>query len=505
MSRTLSSLAQHKVLGLLLVAAAVLVFPNLAQYPTIWHDEGMFLHAPKNLVLYGQYATLTSEGFTLFNIQLAGTGPAVLLPVAGVFAVWGIGLAQARAVVGVYTLLAVAGLYLLGLELGSRRMATLACLLFLAGFVRDMLSLSRAVMGEVPSLAWILFGLWAWLHAGRVSGRRAATWLVASGVLIGAAITAKPQSVLILPVLVLLWILDRAYYRSLPHWYFTLPLLSSALLPALWYIYQAVALMGSQFASNMGNVSRMAGLVFVRSNLSRVSANFVMLAQDHYLAIWGPAVAYALLRATRRDREGLRKLLVPLCIVVWLCWWALGSTGWPRFAFVPLALATIPTAMLADKVLGALSFKRSALRRLKPEETGPLFVALVLFCLLAFGLIFQMRTIHLEAATDQHEFAALLERATPEISLIESWEWPFDLLADRRFHHPPYYVDEVATLRGKLGVDISYHYDWQASGPDFLVIGPHTRLFGLYQEDLQAGCCELLGAVGEYELYGVIP
>jgi len=500
----LAWLNQHKALGLLLLLTAVLTFPNLALYPPIWHDEGMFLHAPKNLVLHGQYATLTSEGFDPFSTQLAGTGPAVLLPIALSFSVFGIGLVQARAVVAAYALVAVVGLYLLGLEWGSRRVAVLAVLLFLGGYVVDMLSLGRAVMGEVPSLAFILAGLWAWLRASRKTGRQANAWLAASGLLLGAAITAKPQSVLILPALGLLWIVDRVYYRALGHRHFLLPLLGSALLPALWYAYQALALMGSGFAANVGNVSRMAGWVFLRTNLARVSANVMVLGMDHYFAIWGPALAFVLLMATRRDREGLRLLLVPLCIGLWLGWWALGSTGWPRFAFVPLALTTLPTALLADRALGTLDLSRSSLRRLKPEQAYPIFVGIVLFSLLGFGLARQARTLRLEATSAQHDFAALLERTVPESALIESWAWEFDFLTGHTFHHPPYAVDETATLRGKMGLDLAFNYDWRVLNPDYLITDPHSRLFGLYEDDIQAGCCELVGTVGDYELYHVI-
>lgn len=166
-SRLSSALAQHWAISLLLLFTAVLCFVNQPYFPRVWHDEGVFFHAPRSLLLYRQYATHTSEGLKLFDGHLSGIGPMVVWPIYWVFSVWGVGLTQARAVTGLYTLLAVLSLYLLGLELTTRRGAVLAVVLFLAGFVRDALWLSRSVMGELPSLALIVVGLWTWLRASR--------------------------------------------------------------------------------------------------------------------------------------------------------------------------------------------------------------------------------------------------------------------------------------------------------------------------------------------------
>lgn len=503
-SQLASTLKQHTIIGLLLFITAALCFVNQPYYPPIWHDEGIFLHAPQNLLLYGQYATLSSDGLKLFDGHLSGLGPTITLPIAWVFSVWGIGLTQARAVIGLYTVLAVLGLYLLGLELTTRRAALLAALLFLCGFVRDMLWLSRAVMGEVPSLAFLVTGLWAWLRAARRHSSKTVIWLILSGLLFGAAVAAKPQSILLLPVLALMWLLDRAYYRALSHRYFILPILSSAIFPALWYAYQALTLLGTQSSSDIGHVAQMTGLALLGSSLSAIAVNLVTLPIRHYFLIWGPATAYVVLRATERNRDGLRLLLVPLCIILWTSWWALLSIGWSRYAFVPLALATLPTAILAEKVLSSLDLRPRSLHTLKPVDSSAFFVVLILFSALGRGLIGQVYKLQAEATTAPQDFAALVEQVVPETAIIESWEWEIDTLAQRTFHHPPAAVDEAAVLQNKLGQGYDYDYDWQALGSEYLIVGPFAKNFELYEPDIELGCCVLLGEVGDYELYRVI-
>jgi 4-amino-4-deoxy-L-arabinose transferase-like glycosyltransferase len=503
-ARLLSLLNEHKILAVILTITYVLCFFNQPYYPAIGYDEGIFLHAPKNLVLYGQYATLSSEGLKPFDQQLSGIGPTVVWPIAWIFSIWGIGLSQARAVIGAYTLLAVGGLYLLGLELTSRRATVLALLLFLGGFVREMLWLSRAVMGELPALAFIALGLWAWLRATRAAGRKATIWLVVCGLLLGAAVTTKPQSIVLISVFGLLWFLDRVYYRALSHRYFMLPVLTSALFPALWYAFQALTLMHSPLAPGANHAAQLVPWLLPSTSLFAVSARLMTIGVKHYFFIWGPAVAYTLLTSADRSQDGLRRLLVPLTIGGWITWWVFGSVGWIRYAFIPLALTVLPTAILADKALGNLNLSRVWLRNLKPTEAYPVFVGLALLGALGFGLVIQARTLQLGATTVQQDFAALVERMAPKQAIIESWEWELDFLTDRTFHHPPLSVDATAILPSEPGEIRDFDYDWQAIGSTYLIYGPHAKNYGLYKEDLAAGCCESVAALGEYELYRVI-
>ena len=86
-------------------------FYNLTDYPKTWFDEGSHLHVPKALVTMGVYADYSSEGLRHFGPTI-GVGPTVMLPIAGMFQVTGIGLLQARLVMVAYLAIA---LVLMGL------------------------------------------------------------------------------------------------------------------------------------------------------------------------------------------------------------------------------------------------------------------------------------------------------------------------------------------------------------------------------------------------------
>ena len=92
---------------------------NLTRWPVPWFDEGIHLHVPKALVKFGAYADYSSEGLRHFGPTLA-VGPTVMLPIAGVFAVLGVGLWQARVVMAAFFVAFIAAYYLLGKHWAGR-------------------------------------------------------------------------------------------------------------------------------------------------------------------------------------------------------------------------------------------------------------------------------------------------------------------------------------------------------------------------------------------------
>ena len=125
--------------------------------------------------------------------------------------------------------------------------------------------------------------------------------------------------------------------------------------------------------------------------------------------------------------------------------------------------------------------------------------------MLGLGLAGQVYTLHVEATKAPQDFAALIEETIPPAAIIESWEWEIDALVQRTFHHPPTAVEEAAIAQAKQGQHHTYAYDWRAWGAEYLIVGPFAEQFRLYASEIEAGCCELLAKIGNYELYRVTP
>jgi 4-amino-4-deoxy-L-arabinose transferase-like glycosyltransferase len=126
----------------------VLVFWNLDRYPLTWYDEGSHLHVPKTLVTHGVYADISSEGYRYYG-PTVGVGPTVMLPIAGVFRIAGIGLLQARIIPALYLVAALVCFWGLAVALHGRRYAFWATALLASSTSVGLVLYGRQALGEV--------------------------------------------------------------------------------------------------------------------------------------------------------------------------------------------------------------------------------------------------------------------------------------------------------------------------------------------------------------------
>jgi 4-amino-4-deoxy-L-arabinose transferase-like glycosyltransferase len=118
-------------------------------------DEGFNLQIPVNLIEHGSYST-SYNGSIPFDPEIT-TGPTVLLPIAGVFGLFGIGLYQARIVMLIYFLLMLLSAYFLSNKLFGRLGAVITLILIVS--FRDLFYLGLKVLGEVPAVFFLLTGI----------------------------------------------------------------------------------------------------------------------------------------------------------------------------------------------------------------------------------------------------------------------------------------------------------------------------------------------------------
>ncbi len=162
---------------------------RLTELPPAWWDEGWTLSVARNWVEEGHYSHyLLGEPVMP---SLAAHFPVVAL-VSGSFAIFGVGLLQARAVFVVCSLLSLLLLYLLTRRLVSRRAAALSMVLLCVFPVQWDLTpalLGRQVLGEMPALIFLTSGFLLLLHSGGIRRR----YLAAAGLAFGVAMATKAQ------------------------------------------------------------------------------------------------------------------------------------------------------------------------------------------------------------------------------------------------------------------------------------------------------------------------
>jgi len=480
---------------------------NLETYPRTWWDEGKFVQIPKNVSLYGKYATLSSEGFRMFSVY--GTGPAVFLPMALAFKLLGAGLLQARLVMVGFTLLAVVAFYSVARQLYNERVA-LAAAFLLVLLVYDqftsLLFLGRQVLGEIPAFFYLMAGCSIWARQ-----RKSATWwaLGLSGVFLGLAILAKWIFAMMAPCLVVLWIADRFYFHKLRHRHFVIPMLVMVVAILAWFGYMTLTL-GVQgvreiVLQTQDNATSNVFFLSLESILN--GARFLIRS---YFLVWGvPGIVYVLLLNVGRGRKlGPRQWLLPVFVCGWLVWYVFLSLGWTRQAFAPLAISNVFLAKLLHDLSGgfALSVKEliAGIRDGKLAVFQNLSVALILLALLCSSPMQIVKDIVGEQDISVQEFARYINEHVSQDVVIESYEYELDILTHHTYHHPPEPLITLATRHVYSGEPYpAGFYDFQAFHLEYLIVGPFAKWTGIYPHDFLEQRCTLVESIGEYDLYRV--
>lgn len=498
-------------LVMLIAVALLLAFINLPYSPRTWFDEGSHLHVPKTLVQHGVYADISSEGYRYYG-PTVGVGPTVMLPVALVFNLFGIGLLQARLVIVLFLVSSLVGFYTVGRRLYGTFVALLALTLLLASRTLTypgIIEYGRQVLGEVPGLAFLLLGTLAWLIALRRGylnrpkqrqGWRSATasrrlFSGLAGLGFGLALITKNQFVLIIPpTLLLIGLLDWRYYRSASWSFRIVPLIVACSCFAVWTLVQFQFLGPGSFVENMQQTRQAAGgAIFVFDLRATLRAGYYLLRPDLYGGLLIPALCHALWRARRRDIQGLSEALLVLLCGLWLVWYVGASLGWPRYAFPAVALSALFIARMLVDLISWLW------RDSKNQRWLAVVVTIYAAAAIVGPLSLSTRDI-LRPDDSAQRFAAYLDALVPQESIIETWEPELGLLTDHRYHYPPIALLDTAVRRQWLSGPAPL-YNGLQDAPPYVVVGPFGDYTQIYSPDILARDYVEQQRIGVYTLF----
>jgi 4-amino-4-deoxy-L-arabinose transferase-like glycosyltransferase len=462
----------------LCVVALVLGLVNLPYAPQTWFDEGSILHVPKTLVQHGVYADISSEGYRFYGPTVS-VGPTVILPIALVFKLFGVGLIQGRILIVVYLLIALVACYALARRISGPLVALLALTLLLASRTfgqAGVIEYGRQALGEVPGVAFLLLGTLAWVSALQAGSQ---WWrITVAGIVFGLALVTKNQFVLIIPpALLLAGVLDWRYYRAGSWGLRIVPLAIACACFGIWMLAQFQFLGPGSFAENMRQTRQAAGgAIFVFDWHAMLRAVKYLLRPDLYGGLLIPAVVYGAWRATRRDAQGLAESLIVLIVGLWLLWYAGASLAWPRYAFPAVAFAAIVIARALVDLFGRL-WRGSSVKRALAVVLGT-YTALII----AVPLV-RTTTIVLSPDDSAQRFAAYLDANVPRDAIVETWEPELGLLTDHRYHYPPIALLDTAVRHQWLGGPAPV-YDGLREAPPYVVVGGFGSYTNIYPQDV---------------------
>jgi hypothetical protein len=99
------------------------------------------------------------------------------------------------------------------------------------------------------------------------------------------------------------------------------------------------------------------------------------------------------------------------------------------------------------------------------------------------------------------EVAEFLNTNTPLDALIETYDMELSFLLQRRYHYPPDEVQLQLNRRTFMAQNVVINYDPMTADPDYIVVGPHSRMWRLYDPVLQAGTFRLVLERSRYKVY----
>ena len=140
-------------------------------------------------------------------------------------------------------------------------------------------------------------------------------------------------------------------------------------------------------------------------------------------------------------------------------------------------------------------------RRLSKHSVGALLAMLLVMISVPMTLRMLYQSYVVNADASVLEVIDFLNTQTPSDSVIETYDPELFFLLKRRYHYPPDQIHIDLIRRVYLAQDVSIDYDPLAADPDYLVVGPQSKVWRLYHPVVKSGAFRLLGAYGRYDIY----
>lgn len=484
------------ILGVFLI----MVFYKPTQIPAPWFDEGWTLSVARNWVekgIYGRYLVDKPISPTLAYPL------SVTVPVAVSFRFFGFGVFQGRLPGILFTIGSLLILYNLSYKFysSSVAVATILITLFLSLGIHPIL-MGRQATAEMPAIFYLLLGYWFLWNAFRKSY----WWLIGVIILWGIAIYTQMQPLpfftfsLIITGFVAWLKKDKRFAIML--WIAWVG--SIFFLMVMKYFQHRLEFGLPLYDGPLQDLLKTAAWVMIPSVRLEVLYRFCWIGIPTLLGIC--YAGYYLLRKERDENYYLKISLLLYC-GSWLIWYALLSVGWPKYLFTASFLGSMFISFMLYNLLFQFNFKLLIIRvggdlkRLKISwRTVQAIIAIII---VIDGLVLNFFTLKLilqNSSNALYEMVDYINLNAPKDALIETFDSELVFLLNFPMHYPPDQIMVNLNLRD-LGYKVKIDYDPLTSDPDYLVVGPFSHHWQLYEPILKAGAFELLFSVPGYDLY----
>jgi hypothetical protein len=489
--------------------AAMLFFGatvKLETVPPVWWDEGWTLSAARTWIEKKHYGRLLAGQLAPAGLEAS---PFVTMSVALSFHILGTGVVQGRLIAVAFTIATLAVLCYLVRRLynPSIAFATVAVLLCMPAYIQlHPIYLGRQVLGEMPALFTLIIGYSCFLAAARPR----LLWLMLTIVSWAIALTIKLQVIPFWICSMLIPMLCSAYERK----WKSMGLFGVALVGSLLGAKVVISVWQLILQDNTITAEPITGLYYVTalvgSSKSRLSALLNILVAGIPTLV---GLCYGLWSVLRRNQVcGNHTELVRFSLLIlagsWFSWYAAFSNGVTRYLFPATFIGSIFVAVMFYELMsgcnGSFAMRQfvAVLRgcNFNKQNMGVLLVIALMVTSVPRTALGLYQAYFLEADKSVQQVARFINTETPPGALIETYDSELHLFLERAYHYPPDRV-HVELIRRSLFNDVSINYDSLIADPDYLVIGPMSKGWRLYNPVLNAGAFQLARSFGRYEVY----
>jgi len=482
--------------GILLIAALTI---NLASTPAPWWDEGWTMSVARNWVVSGNYGRLLDGQPTARGLEAAFP---VTAAVALSFRLFGIGIVQARLVAVIFTLIALALLYELARRFYDRSIAiaTVLVLILMSGQVEiNPLVAGRQVLAEIPALCFLLAGYLCFISAEE----RFSPFIPAAICFWSIALFTKVQMqpfwtvAMLLPVGVMLL---QKKWRSARM--FGIGLIGT-MASYFFFQYTSARILPS---SSVSGLTRVIALVWVKE-----TRLFVLTDIFHYGIPTLIALCWALLKCKGRLRTHIDVVRFSFLVFAasWIVWYITLSLAWVRYIFPAVFCGSVFVAAMLNDWTNHFNFAwtieraGTLLSKLQFRAKNLTALAAIVLVVMSVGqaLTAVYRAYVIDADSSINDTLHFLNTGTPPNALIETYETELYFLLNRRYHYPPDQVHVDLIRRNSFGEQVKINYNPLEVDPDYLVVGPQSKFWDLYDPLLKTGAFQPLKTYKRYEVF----
>jgi Dolichyl-phosphate-mannose-protein mannosyltransferase len=490
---------------------------RLDNWPRVWWDEGWTLDAARNWIEHDHL------GHYLDGIPIPPRIPVrfpVVLPVTLSMRIFGVGIWQGRLPGVVFTSLSLALTVFLSSKMYNRRvgLASLLVLLFFSPYFFHPIIMGRQVLAEIPMMFYLLAGYsLTWLALTRSS-----IWVIGSILLFGVAIHAKLQvpPFWLSSFVLMIWIaISLRQRRSL--FILTGISLGSIVTAGVVYWIQNMVMPGSFEDPDLIKLLINTVVIVINWRIRFIAILICLLfALPQFLSyIWSGRLIFPLLWKNRNgsyksiDSNSANKEIIRMGVwslgVSWFLWYLVLGLSWERYVFPAFFIGCIFVAAYLEELTNGFNISLVVgrisgilLHRNFNRQNFITLTTLVILCI-TLGLVgASMRGGFVGSNVNPVAAAAYLKNNIPTGARIETFESEILFLTpDVIFHFPSDLVSMQLNRKSSIDPRVAIDYDPIKTNPDYLLDGPMSKMWHLYDDVIDKGFFQLDADIDGYQIY----